>query len=173
MGMYGLILVEPDGGLPPVDREFYVMQGDMYTKWAAGTEGHQEFDLARMSAEDPTYVVFNGKFQALTGSGALQADVNDTIRIYFGVGGPNLISSFHVIGEMFDRVYSLGDVLSPPMQMVQTILVPPGGASIVDFALEVPGDYILVDHALVRSIDKGSVGILTVTGPEDWSIFKP
>src|SRR3990170_2596870 len=173
MGMYGLILVEPDGGLPAVDREFYVVQGDIYTKWAAGSRGHQLHDDTRLLAEDPTYVVFNGKFAALTGADALQANVNETIRIYFGVGGPNLISSFHVIGEMFDRVYSLGDVLSPPAQMVQTILVPPGGAAIVDIALQVPGNYILVDHALVRAIDKGSVGILTVSGPEDWTIFEP
>jgi len=178
MGMYGLILVEPDGGLPAVAdgrpiREFYVVQGDLYTKWAAGTQGHQEHDDARLLAEDPTYVVFNGKFAALTNDESLRANVNDTVRIFFGVGGPNLISSFHVIGEMFDRVYSLGDVLSPPQQMVQTILVPPGGAAIVDFKVEVPGDYLLVDHALVRTINKGSLGILRVVGPPNPPIFNP
>ena len=178
MGMYGLILVEPDGGLPAMAdgrpiREFYVVQGDLYTKWAAGTQGHQEHDEAKLLEEDPSYVVFNGKWRALTGTGKLNASVNDTVRIFFGVGGPNLISSFHVIGEMFDRVYSLGDVLSPPQQMVQTILVPPGGAAIVDFKLEVPGDYLLVDHALSRAIDKGALGILTVTGPPNPSIFNP
>jgi len=173
MGMYGLILVEPEGGLPPVDREFYVVQGDIYTKWPAKTAGHQVHDDTKLLAEDPTYVVFNGEFQALTGTSALRANVNETVRIYFGVGGPNLISSFHVIGEIFDRVYSLGDVLSPPQQAVQTILVPPGGAAIVEFKLEVPGDYILVDHALVRAIDKGAVGILTVTGPPNPPIFNP
>jgi len=130
-------------------------------------------DDTKLVAEEPTYVVFNGKFQALTGTGALRANVNETVRIYFGVGGPNLISSFHVIGEMFDRVYSLGDVLSPPQQMVQTILVPPGGAAIVDIRLEVPGNYLLVDHALVRTINKGSLGILTVEGPPNPAIFNP
>src|SRR3989304_1423491 len=94
MGMYGLILVEPDGGLPAVDHEFYVVQGDIYTKWPAGSKGHQVHDDTRLVAENPTYVVFNGKFAALTGADALQANVNGAIRIYFGVGGRNLISSF-------------------------------------------------------------------------------
>jgi nitrite reductase (NO-forming) len=173
MGMYGLILVEPEGGLPAVDHEFYVMQGDIYTKWPAGTKGHQEFDAARLLDENPTYVVFNGRFAALTGGHTLNATVNDTLRIYFGVGGPNLISSFHVIGEIFDYVYNLGDLMSAPLQGVQTVLVPPGGAVVVDFAVQVPGNYLLVDHSLVRTIDKGSVGILRVDGPSDPTIFNP
>jgi nitrite reductase (NO-forming) len=140
--------------------------------WAARTAGHQEFDGERMASEDPTYVVFNGKIGSLTGSRALTGAVGETIRIYFGVGGPNLVSSWHVIGEMFDTVWNLGDVLSPPLQSVQTVLVPPGGAAIADIRLDYPGDYILVDHSLTRTIDKGSLGILTVTGPADDTIFK-
>jgi len=173
MGMYGLILVEPEGGLPAVDHEFYVMQGDIYTRWPAGTRGHQEFDATKLLDENPTYVVFNGRFAALTGTHTLNATVNDTVRIYFGVGGPNLISSFHVIGEIFDYVYNLGDLQSAPLQGVQTVMVPPGGAVVVDFGVQVPGNYLLVDHSLVRTIDKGSVGILKVTGPSDPTIFNP
>lgn len=173
MGMYGLILVEPEGGLPTVDHEYYVMQGELYTKWAAGTEGHQEFDGAKMTAEQPTYVVFNGRFQALTGTRALTANVGETVRIYFGVGGPNLMSSFHVIGEIFDRVYPQGDLVSPPQQSVQTTLAMPGGAVAVEFAVEVPGNYILVDHALSRTIDKGALGILAVAGPDNPDVFEP
>ncbi len=172
-GMYGLILVEPSGGLPAVDHEFYVMQGDIYTKWPVHSAGHQEFDPVRLEEENPTYVVFNGRYQALTGAHALTAVVNDTIRIFFGVGGPNLISSFHVIGEIFDDVYNLGDLTDPPMHGVQTVLVPPGGAVVVDLGLEVPGNYLLVDHSLVRTLDKGSVGILSVTGPSNPTIFNP
>ena len=173
MGMYGLILVEPEGGLPAVDHEFYVMQGDIYTKWPAGTKGHQEFDASKLLDENPTYVVFNGRFAALTGDHTLNATVNDTLRIYFGVGGPNLVSSFHVIGEIFDSVYNLGDLMSAPLQGVQTVLVPPGGAVVVDFGVQVPGNYLLVDHSLVRTIDKGSVGVLKVDGPPDATIFNP
>lgn len=170
-GLYGLILVEPEGGLPPVDREFYVMQGDFYTVWPAGTKGHQEFAPEKVGLEQPTYVLFNGRYQGLTGEHALRAQVGETIRIYFGVGGPNLVSSFHVIGEIFDRVYNLGSLVAPPLQSVQTVLVPPGGAVAVDIRLDVPGNFILVDHALVRTTDKGALGVLSVEGPENPEIF--
>lgn len=179
MGMYGLILVQPEVNLPTLDangnpiKEFYVMQGDIYTKWPVHTEGHQEFDPVALEDENPAYVVFNGAYRALTGAHALTANVNDTVRIYFGVGGPNLISSFHVIGEIFDRVWNLGDLTDPPMQGVQTVLVAPGGAVVVEFGLQVPGNYLLVDHSLVRTIDKGALGVLTVTGPSDPTIFNP
>jgi len=172
MGMYGLILVEPEGGLPPVDHEFYVMQGELYTRWPVHTEGHQEFDGEKMVAEEPTYVVFNGRYQALTGNWSLRANVNETVRIFFGVGGPNLISSFHVIGEIFDRVYLMGDVVSPPQQSVQTTLIAPGGAAIVDFKVQVPGTFILVDHALTRAIDKGALGILVVAGSSNPEVYQ-
>ncbi len=172
-GLYGLILVEPEAGLPSVDREFYVMQSEFYTKWEPGTPGHQEFDGQALYDEEPNYVVFNGRWQALTGDLALRADVNETVRIYFGNIGVNLISSFHVIGEHFDRVYPEADLLSPPLQSVQTTLVPAGGAVVVDLILEVPGNYILVDHSLSRTIDKGGLGILVVTGPENKEVYDP
>lgn len=172
-GMYGLILVEPVGGLPDVDKEFYVMQGDIYTRYEHGGIGHQDFDRDRLADENPTYVVFNGRYRALTGANALTANVNQTVRIFFGVGGPNLISSFHVIGEIFDKVYNLADLISPPLLSVQTVLVPPGGATVVEFKVEVPGNYVLVDHSLTRTIDKGALGILVVAGNEDHTIFWP
>lgn len=170
-GMYGLMLVEPKDGLPKVDREFYVMQGDLYTTAKPGTPGHQLQDDDRLFEERPTYVVFNGRLGALTGERALKAKVGETVRIYFGVGGPNTVSAFHVIGEIFDRVYSEGDLLSPPKQNVQTTLVPPGGSTVVEFKLDYPGKYILVDHALTR-MDKGAVGILSVEGDADPSIYE-
>jgi len=172
-GMYGLILVQPEVPLPPVDREYYMMQGDLYTKWPAHTPGHQEFDTEALLREDPTYVVFNGKWQSLTGSRALTATVGERIRVYFGVGGPNLVSSWHLIGEMFDYVWNLGDVLSPPMRSVQTVLVPPGGAVIVDIIADYPADYVFVDHSLTRTIDKGCLGVLKVTGTADPTIYNP
>ncbi len=171
MGMYGLILVEPESGLPGVDREFYVMQGEFYTKWPVHTEGHQEFDGETLRDENPAYVVFNGRFQALTGNESLRANVNETVRIFFGVGGPNLISSFHVIGEIFDRVYLMGDLVSAPQQSVQTTAVVPGGAVAVEFRVEVPGTYFLVDHSLVRAIDKGALGFLVAEGPANPEVF--
>ena len=94
----------------------------------------------------------------------------ETIRIFFGVGGPNYTSSFHVIGEIFDRVYNLGGVLSEPLRGVQTVSVPAGGAVITELKLDVPGNYILVDHALSR-VERGLAGILHVEGAPNPEIF--
>jgi nitrite reductase (NO-forming) len=169
-GMYGLILVEPEGGLPPVDREFYVMQGEIYTQAEFGQQGPQEFSVEKLLNERPEYFVFNGAVGALSKIHTLEAKVGETVRIFFGVGGPNHISSFHVIGEIFDRVYNLADVLSPPAQGVQTVTVPAGGATIVEFKLDVPGRYILVDHALSRA-ERGLIGILHAEGAPNPEIF--
>jgi nitrite reductase (NO-forming) len=169
-GMYGLILVEPAGGLSPVDREFYVMQGELYTDRAFGQRGHDEFSVDKLLAERAEYFVFNGAVGALTTEHPLKARVGETVRIFFGVGGPNATSSFHVIGEIFDRVYEQGAVGSPVATNVQTTTVPAGGATIVEFKLEVPGRYILVDHALSR-LERGLAGFLIVEGPEAPNIF--
>ncbi len=170
-GMFGLIVVEPAGGLPKVSREFYVMQSELYTTRPFGFHGHQEFDVARLLAEQPTYFVFNGTVGALTKDHPMHAKVGDTVRIFFGVGGPNFTSSFHMIGEIFDNVYEWGSLQTPPDHGVQTVSVPPGGATMADFHLEVPGKYILVDHALSR-MELGLAGYLLVTGPEDPRIYR-
>ena len=170
-GMYGMILIEPETPLPDVDKEIYIMQGDIYTKWRPGTAGHQEFDDNALFEERPTYVVFNGKFATFTGNDTIKAEVGDTMRIYFGVGGPNTISSFHLIGEIFDRVYNLAGTENAPLESIQTVLVAPGGAVIVDVTFDVPANYILVDHALTRAFHKGAVGIIEVTGATDDSIY--
>ena len=170
-GMYGLILVEPEGGLPQVDREYYVMQGELYTTQPYGAAGQLDFSPDKLSQETPEYYVFNGAAEALTKTDdQLKAEVGDTIRIFFGVGGPNKTSSFHIIGEMFDRAYNFGSLTSPPLTDVQTISVPPGGAWMVELQVEVPGQYILVDHALSRA-ERGLVGYLTVSGHEQPEIF--
>jgi nitrite reductase (NO-forming) len=170
-GMYGLILVEPEAGLPPVDKEFYVMQGEIYTVEPFGTQGAQAFSMEKMMAETPEYFVFNGAAGALTlDENVLQVEVGDTVRIFFGVGGPNATSSFHVIGEIFDRAYPFAALTSPPLTDVQTVSVPPGGAAVVEFTVDVPGRYLLVDHALSR-LERGLVGFLMAEGAEDPSIF--
>ncbi|MBN8654442.1 MAG: nitrite reductase, copper-containing [Anaerolineae bacterium] len=161
-GMYGLILVEPEGGLPPVDREFYVMQGEIYTAGAFGEQGHQMGDTTKLLNEDPEYFVFNGAANALV-TKPLKANVGESVRIFFGVGGPNFTSSFHVIGEIFDRVYDQASLTGAPLTDVQTTLVPPGGATMVEFNVEVPGNFILVDHALSR-LQRGLAGYLVVEG---------
>lgn len=169
-GMYGMILVEPEEGLPPVDREFYVMQGEVYTNEAFGSTGLLTENLTSLLNENPEYLVFNGAVGGLTDQKPLEAKVGETVRIFFGVGGPNFTSSFHVIGEIFDRVYDQASLTSPALTDVQTTIVPPGGATMVEFGLEVPGRYILVDHALAR-LQRGLAGFLIAEGPENSEIY--
>jgi copper-containing nitrite reductase len=169
-GMYGLMLVEPKEGLPKVDREFYVVQGEFYTQGAFGEQGYQAFSYAKANAETPEYIVFNGRVGALTGNGTMEAKVGETIRIFFGNAGPNMISSFHVIGGIFDKVYSEGSIVSEPIRNIQTTLVPAGGSVMVEFKAEVSSKLTLVDHALFR-IHRGAVGMIAVQGPSDPAIF--
>ncbi|MBD8067222.1 nitrite reductase, copper-containing [Devosia sp. PTR5] len=170
-GMYGLILVEPEDGLPEVDREFYVMQGEIYTEEPFGTPGLLNESYDKLINERPEYFVFNGHVGALTDHFPLKANVGETVRIFFGVGGPNFTSSFHVIGEIFDRVYNAASLTSPPLTDVQTVSVPAGGACIVEFKCEVPGRYVLVDHALSRA-ERGLAGYLIVEGDERPDIYE-
>ena len=169
-GMYGLILVEPDGGLPPVDHEFYVMQGEVYSDLPYGQHGSAEFSVEKLLNERPEYFVFNGSVGALSRLHPLQAKVGETVRIFFGVGGPNYTSSFHVIGEIMDKVYEWGGIRTSPLEGIQTVSVPPGGAVIAEFKTLVPGNYTLVDHALARA-ERGLAGILSVEGPPNPEIF--
>jgi len=169
-GMYGLIYVQPKVALPKVDKEFYVMQSEFYTAGKYGDEGLQPFSMEKAIKEEPDYVVFNGSVGAIAGDKALTAKVGETIRIFIGNGGPNLISSFHVIGEIFDKVYTEGGTM-PNQFNVQTTLVPSGGASIVEFKADVPSTYLLVDHSIFRTFNKGSLGMLKVTGDENKEIY--
>lgn len=168
-GMYGLMLVEPPEGLPPVDHEYYVMQGDFYTVGKYREKGYQPFDMQRAIDERPTYVLFNGSETALTGSRALKADTHQKIRLFVGNGGPNLVSSFHVIGEIFDRVQYEGG--KHAQENVQTTLIPAGGAAIVEFKTEVPGNYVMVDHSIFRAFNKGALAILEVKGEPELAIY--
>ena len=197
-GMYGLILVEPvgghlraepsesgglfgrfgerierTGGLPKVDREFYIMQGEFYTQGAHGARGLQSFSIEKARQEQPDYVVFNGREGSLTGEHALKANVGEKIRLFIGNGGPNLTSAFHIIGETFDQVYLEGAIGAPVKKDVQTVPIPPGSAAIVELTLDVPGTYLLVDHSIFRAFDKGALGMLEVSGPEAPDLFMP
>lgn len=169
-GMYGLIYVEPKGGLPKVDHEYYVMQGDFYTKGRHGEQGLQPFSMEKAIDEKPDYVVFNGSVGAISGDKALTAKKGETVRIFFGNGGPNLTSSFHSIGEIFDKVYMEGGT-ETINRNVQTTLVPAGGSAIVEFKCEVPGSLILVDHALTRAFNKGALGVIKVEGEPDTLVY--
>ena len=168
-GMYGLILVEPPEGLSPVDHEYYVMQGDFYTAGKYREKGNQPFDMEKAIDEKPTYVLFNGAEGALTGDKALKAKTNEKIRLFVGNGGPNLVSSFHVIGAIFDKVRFEGG--SNFQTNVQTTLIPSGGAAVVEYQTKVPGSYVIVDHSIFRAFNKGALAIMKVEGPENKAIY--
>lgn len=167
-GQYGMILVEPKEGFSKVDKEFYIMQGELYTTGQLGKRGLVPFDSQALLDGNPNYVTFNGKVESIP---RMHAKVGDKIRMYVGNGGVNLISSFHVIGEIFDTVYPEANIGGSVEHNVQTTAVLPGGASIVEFTVDVPGKYLLVDHALAR-MNKGAWAVLEVTGEENPEIFK-
>lgn len=169
-GMYGLILVEPRGGMAKVDREFYVVQGEFYTNGAFGEPGLQEFAQDKALAEKPEYVVFNGRVGALMGDNALKARAGERVRLYLGNAGPSLVSSFHIVGEIFDRVYGEGGI-DVNQHNVQTTLVPVGGSAMAEFTADVPGEYTLVDHSMFRAFNKGAMGQLVIEGSENANIF--
>ncbi|HEX9775107.1 MAG TPA: plastocyanin/azurin family copper-binding protein [Actinomycetota bacterium] len=166
-GMYGYVIVEPEGGLPEVDEELYVVQSEFYAKGG----GVRTLDVAKLDNEEPTYVVLNGAVGSLMGDNSPKVRVGDRVRIWYGNAGPQLISSFHVIGEIFDRVYREGDLVSAPAQSVQTTMVPAGGATAVELTIDVPGTYLLVDHAIARTLHKGAVGAIVADGDTNDEVY--
>eukprot|EP01124_Arcella_intermedia_P022110 TRINITY_DN3219_c0_g1_i1.p1 TRINITY_DN3219_c0_g1~~TRINITY_DN3219_c0_g1_i1.p1 ORF type:complete len:398 (-),score=28.25 TRINITY_DN3219_c0_g1_i1:54-1247(-) len=162
-GMYGLVLVEPQGGLPRADREYYVMQSEFYAEEPEDGVALLQASMERGREEHPSYVVFNGRVGALKGEGALRARCGERVRLFVGNAGPNLVSSFHVIGTVFDVVHREGGLLGEPDRGIQTTLIPAGGAAIVEMDLDVPGTYTLTDHSIWRT-DKGAVGFINVEG---------
>ncbi len=171
-GMYGLILVEPPNGLPHVDREYYVMQGEIYTTEPKGKEGLQKFSVANLMDENPQYSVFNGAVGALTEQHPMPATVGETVRVFFGNAGPNQTSSTHIVGEIFTHVYQLGSLNSPPLADVQTVGVPSGAAAILEFAARLPGKFALMDHAISR-MAKGNMAVFDVSGPQKADLMYP
>lgn len=162
-GMYGLLLVEPEGGLPPVDHEYYVMQSEFYTTPPDPVTMLATYSHEAGLREDPSYIVFNGGALSPMSSDALFSKTGETVRIFFGNSGPNKAASLHIVGTVLERVYREGDLLSPPARNLQTTLVPPGGAAVVDISTPVPGTYTLLDHAIFRT-EKGATALLKVVG---------
>ncbi len=169
-GMYGAILVEPRGGLTPVDREYFIMQGEWYTRGSFGDQGHQEFSQTKAFAEQPELFTFNGHASALNQLFRLEAEVGETVRLFFGAGGPNLGSNLHIFGEIFDKVYSGSPETFLANQ--ETYHVPAGSMAAFEFELDVPGNYVLADHALYR-MSRGAMGLLLVSGEHDESLYSP
>ncbi len=170
-GMYGLILVEPTNGLPHADREFYIMQSEFYTKDASPDAKMLEYSHEKALAENPRFVVFNGQAGALMFQDGLHVNTGERVRIYFGNAGPDLISSFHIIGTVMDEVYRDGSLSGAPARGLQTTLVTPGAAAVIEFSPLVPGVYTFLDHSAAHS-EKGAMGDLNVSGPAKADVYR-
>lgn len=169
-GMFGLVVVEPPGGLPPVDHEYYLVQSELYTVGNLGEPGLRPFSMVNLLNEQPTYYVFNGALGSLTKEYPLHVEVGQTVRIFFGDAGPAHGSSFHVVGEVLHKVTPEGSLTAPPLTDVQTTFVPSGSATMVEFQTRVPGHYMIMDHDLAR-VARGLVGTLEVTGKDPDTLF--
>jgi nitrite reductase (NO-forming) len=171
-GMFGMILVEPEEGLPPVDREFYFGQHELYTREPFGSTGRLHFDYATLESADPHFVLLNGAVGAFTGDHAMKAKVGETIRVFMVCGGPNLASSFHPIGNVWKRCWPEGALTNPPLRNIQTMTVPPGGCFVGEMDLPVPETIKLVDHALTRVVRKGMLAEIAVEGPANPALYR-
>jgi len=152
-GMYGVILVEPKNGYPTdpeIDREYVLVQSEWY----------KEHDYESFLNGQPEYVVFNGDDFTLK-EHPLPAKVGDKVRLYVLNAGPNEVSSFHVVGTTFDRVYLDGNP-NNVLYGMQTVMLPASGGAVVEFRVTEEGDYPIVNHQF-KYASRGAVAILRVT----------
>ena len=173
-GMYGMFIVDPEEPLPAVDHEWSISQSEWYvTRVGEEDQGVARFDPDALLLEEPRYVTFNGRTDALTGDNALTMSTGERARIYFVNQGINLVSSFHPIGSHWDLVYP--EAATHPSNRAirgsQSTLVVAGGGTVVEMDALVPSTVILVDHALVRTFYKGAVGHVVIDGEPDPEIF--
>jgi nitrite reductase (NO-forming) len=174
-GMFGIILVEPEDGLPEVDHEFYFGQHEIYTDKRPGEKGQHSFDMEAMKREEPTYVVMNGEKYACTPNkyGPGKVETGDTARVFFVTGGPNLTSSFHPIGNVWEKLWPEGSLTTRPQTHIQTKQVAPGSTTVATMDFPVPGAFKLVDHSLTRVARKGCMAIVAAEGEERPDVFDP
>lgn len=167
-GMFGTFVVEPKEGLPEVDREFYLGRQDMYTVGDTGEKGHHKFDMDTMNnLGSPTYLPMNGSAETTK----LEAERDERVRVFFVCGGPNYNTYFHPIGNVWDTLYPTGSFRGEPEHNIETTTVPPGAATVAEMELPVPGPIKLVDHALTRTLNKGSLAVLDVKGEENTDVY--
>ena len=170
-GMYGAIIVLPKGGLPSVDKQFYVMEGYFYSEPSEDDPGRHVYSTERASNENPSFVVSNGKVGALTGDNALKVQVGEKVRFYYGQANDE--SWLHIIGGHFDTVY-VGGSFHPDSDReydVQTTTVAAGGMVVAEYTFRYPGTYLLVNHKLIRATEKGQAIQIVVEGEENPDIM--
>ena len=171
-GMYGMVIVDPETPMPPVDHEWSISQSEWYVG-EPDEAGTATYDPAALRLEHPRYVTFNGSVGALDGDQVLRMNVGERARIYFVNQGLNLTSNFHPIGSHWDVVYpeAATHPANVPIRGSQSTLVVAGGGTVVEVIGQVPSTILIVDHALVRTFYRGALGKIEVSGAENPEIF--
>jgi nitrite reductase (NO-forming) len=159
-GMYGALVVDPPTPQPTA-KEFVFVQSEFYLSANKDKDGAFQLDWNRMLHLAPDHVVFNGRASQYA-THPLEVAPGELIRMYVVNAGPNRISSFHVVGGIFERIYQDGAMT--PLRGVQTLNVPVGGGAIFEVRLREPGDYPFVTHAFADAT-KGAVGVLRAAEP--------
>jgi nitrite reductase (NO-forming) len=156
-GMYGMVIVEPEGPPRPPAREYFLVQSELYF----GGQG-EVGDLAKMQEKDADWVVFNGYANQYTEADALVANPGELVRVYILNVGPSLWSAFHVIGTIFDWTWQEGVIGGP----AQTVNIAPSQGAIVEFTMEEEGVYPFVTHAFADA-SIGGIGQFIVGNPPE------
>jgi nitrite reductase (NO-forming) len=159
-GMYGALVVDPATPRSKAN-ELVLVQSEFYLNAKPDRDGNQGLDWQKLLGQAPDHIVFNGRAGQYA-SHPIEARPDELIRIYLVNAGPNRISSFHVVGGIFERVFEDGTQANPLIG-VQTVNVPVGGGAIFEVRLREPGDYPFVTHAFADAT-KGAVGVLRASG---------
>ena len=157
-GMFGMVIVEPKGGLPKVDKELAIVQSE----WYLGAQKQPvDYTKANAAAPAPDFVVFNGVANQYKDN-PIAVPTNGRVRVFVLDVGPNIDSSFHIVGTIFDTVTKEG------IQLVkgnaggygsQAVDLSPAQGAIIEFSPKEDGMYPMVTHAF-NFVGKGAIGII-------------
>lgn len=160
MGQYGVVIVSPKEGYPTdqqVDKEFAVVQSEFYLKEKTDESGSYELDYDAAMKKQPNIVAFNGHQNAMM-ENPFKVEKGDRVRLYMLNVGPNDVSSAHVIGAIFDRVWYEGN-LENEWRGMQTVLLGASNGAVMEFIVPEDGHYVLVDHEMADA-EKGAKGLI-------------
>ena len=170
-GMYGALIVDPATPRPKA-REFVLVQSEFYLNPGPtpSAQGPRGLDWDKLLGQAPDYVAFNGRANQYA-THPIDVRAGELVRLYVVNAGPNRISSFHVVGGIFEHVFEDGSQANP-LVGVQTANVPVGGGAIFEVRLREPGDYPFVTHAFADAT-KGAVGVLRALGSGQQPAHRP
>ena len=156
-GMYGMVIVEPEGGLEPVDQEFVLVQSE----WYLGPQGEvSSLEKAAAAAPAPDFVLFNGVANQYKDA-PIKVATGERVRVYVLNAGPSVDSAFHIVGTIFESVIKEGVALQRGNEGnwgAQAVDLAPAQGAIVEFTLAEDGLYPIVTHAF-NFVGRGALGL--------------